>query len=256
MLVNVVQSDIKLGDKKINLSKAIDSIKKSKADLFLFPEVFTTGMDLEHVKELSEHLSGESINILKKHSGKKIIAGSLIEEYKGETYNTLFLLEDEKLKGFYRKIHLFRKEKEYFTAGHGVEVVETNQGRIGLSICYDLRFPELYRRQAEKGAILFLVCANFPKERIEHWRTLLKARAIENQAYVIGCNRTGRDEMNEYNGNSMIMDPSGKVLAEAGGGEQSLEAEIDLKEVERVRGEFPVLGDRKLYKTSVDNSIL
>ena len=246
MLVNVVQSDIKLGDKKINISKAIDLIKNSSADLFLFPEVFTTGMDLAHVKELSESLNGESINILKEHSRKKIIAGSFIEEYMGGIYNTFVLLEDKKLIGFYRKIHLFRKENEHFTAGDKVEVTETGFGRMGLSICYDIRFPELYRKQTDEGAGVLMVCANFPRKRIEHWRTLLKARAIENQAYVVGCNRTGSDGINEYNGKSMVIDPWGEVLAEAGQEEQTLEVEVDPGEVERIRRDFPVLGDRIL----------
>ncbi|OYT53240.1 MAG: carbon-nitrogen hydrolase [Candidatus Altiarchaeales archaeon ex4484_2] len=246
MLVKVVQSDINLGDKKVNLRKAIKLIKKSRADLFLFPEVFTTGMDLEHVKEHAESLNGETIKKLKEHSRKKIIAGSLMEEYRGRIYNTLVLLEDKQLRGFYRKIHLFQKENEYFTAGDMVEVVETKHGRMGLSICYDLRFPELYRKQTDEGAGVLMVCANFPRKRIEHWRTLLKARAIENQAYVVGCNRTGSDGINEYNGKSMVIDPWGEVLAEAGQEEQTLEVEVDPGEVERIRRDFPVLEDRKL----------
>ncbi|MEA1924959.1 MAG: carbon-nitrogen family hydrolase [Candidatus Altiarchaeota archaeon] len=246
MLVKVAQSDMKPGDKKVNLRKAINLIEKSGADLFLFPEVFTTGMDLAHVKEHAESLNGESINKLRKHSNKKIIAGSFIEEHGGEIYNTFILLEDNKLIGFYRKIHLFRKENEYFTAGDRVEVIETKYGGMGLSVCYDLRFPELYRRQALDGASILLVCANFPRGRIEHWRTLLKARAIENQAYVIGCNRTGSDGINEYNGKSMVIDPWGKVLAEAGCGEQTLEVEVDPLKVEKIRRDFPVLKDRVL----------
>ncbi len=240
MLINVVQSDMKLGDKKENLRKAIEVIKKSRADLFLFPEVFTTGMNLEHAEEQAENLDGKTINRLEKQCRKKIIAGSLMEEHTGRIYNTFILLEDNQLRGFYRKIHLFRKENEYFTAGDKVEVIETKYGRMGLSICYDLRFPELYRKQRDKGAEISLICANFPRQRIEHWRTLLRARAIENQTYVVGCNRTGRDGINEYNGKSMVVDPWGEVLAEAGDGEQTLEVEVDPGEVERIRRKFPV----------------
>ncbi|OYT27140.1 MAG: carbon-nitrogen hydrolase [Candidatus Altiarchaeales archaeon ex4484_96] len=246
MLVELAQTNIKLGDKKNNLNKAVRLIRESNADLILFPELFTTGMDYEHIRELSEPIDGDTIKKLLKISTNKIIAGSIIEQDGVDIYNTLVFVEDTRLVGFYRKIHLFRNEKKYFKSGDEIKVINTRYGLMGLSICYDIRFPQLYGKQTDKGAIIMLVCANFPRQRIMHWRTLLAARAIENQCYVLGCNRVGADNTNEYNGYSMILDPYGRILAEAGGNEQNIMHEIDSDIVVEYREKFPIQKDNKL----------
>jgi predicted amidohydrolase len=110
-------------------------------------------------------------------------------------------------------------------------------------ICYDLRFPEVFRAAARRGAEIFLVIANWPDRREQHWVTLLQARAIENLAYVVGVNRSGRDPEHVYPGRSMIIDPHGKILADAGGGEAVISAEIDPAEVRNWRRDFPALAD-------------
>jgi len=112
-------------------------------------------------------------------------------------------------------------------------------------ICYDLRFPELFRMAVRQGAQLYVVIANWPASRVHHWVTLLQARAIENQAYVVGVNRCGSDPKVAYAGRSLVVSPRGVILADAGGGERVLSAELDLAALQAYRAEFPVLQDMR-----------
>jgi predicted amidohydrolase len=114
------------------------------------------------------------------------------------------------------------------------------------TICYDLRFPELYRATGVRGAELICVIANWPAARESHWLTLLKARAIENQAYVAGVNRCGRDPNVEYSGRSQIIDPRGEVVADAGSAETIIAAELDREALRAYRAKFPALNDARL----------
>jgi predicted amidohydrolase len=246
MEVTLAQMNIKFGDKPGNLKKAIGIIEGSASDLILLPELFTTGFDFQHLKELAEEVPGETTDKLAEACGDSMVGGSILEEYEGSIYNTFVLLDKERLLSKYRKIHLFNLEKEHLSGGEEVEVVDTSLGKFALAICYDIRFPEMFRGFARKGAEVALVVAGFPVPREEHWEVLLRARAIEDQFFVIAVNRVGEDPRQGYFGRSMAISPWGKVLIKGGGKEEILSVEIDPSEVERVRRDFPALRDIKL----------
>jgi predicted amidohydrolase len=145
----------------------------------------------------------------------------------------------------YNKIHPFTLggESQHYAAGEDLVLTEWAGCKVAPMICYDLRFPELFRSAVRRGAQLFTVIANWPVKREQHWVTLLQARAIENQAYVIGVNRCGTDPKHVYSGRSMIVDPHGNILAEIGNREGMIEAAIDVAALEAWRKDFPALQD-------------
>ena len=146
------------------------------------------------------------------------------------------------------------KEKEYINSGDSAVVVNTDIGKIGLSICYDIRFPELFRALTYAGAEIIVCPAAWPYPRLEHWMTLNKARAIENQVYFISVNQVGKVTHSRANlGHSMIIDPWGDIISSSGSNEGIMTAEIDLNNIDRLRKEFPVLNDKnnKAYENLV-----
>jgi predicted amidohydrolase len=149
--------------------------------------------------------------------------------------------------GTYSKVHLFgpMQEVEYLSAGDSLTVVETGWGKVGLAICYDLRFPELFRAYALAGVQAVILVAEWPLPRLEHWRTLLRARAIENQMFIFACNRVGKTGKTEFFGRSCLLDPCGEVIIEAGDGAGVYTAELDLDQINEVRASMPVFTDRR-----------
>jgi omega-amidase len=145
----------------------------------------------------------------------------------------------------YSKRHPFSLagEPSRFSAGQDIVVLPVGSFMLAPSICYDLRFPETYRQATLQGANLLVVIANWPEVRIAHWRALLVARAIENQAYVVGVNRSGADPTLRYTGQSLIVDPWGRLLADAEDGERVIHAELDLAPLEEYRRHLPALAD-------------
>lgn len=232
-------------DKEVNLMKGLSLVKRAlqvRANLVILPELFTTGFyenNLRAVKGLNEEI--ELLLKLSKERDIVIVAG--VAERSEKLYNSAVIVHSGEIIGIYRKNLLFplTKEKEIFTKGSGLEVFETPVGKIGILICYEVRFPELARKLVKKGAELIAIPAEFPRQRIEHWKTLLRARAIENQIFVAGVNCVEGDL--DYGGNSMLIDPEGKVLAEGGIYQEILMADIDLADVQRVRESFPFLKD-------------
>lgn len=173
----------------------------------------------------------------------------VIEKGKRKNFNTLVHLNNQgRIICTYRKVHPFSYAKENMFYGKGKEAVTTKvKGlKIGLSICYDLRFPELYRFYAKEKTHLMVDIANWPDTRIEHWRTLLKARAIENQYYVVGVNRVGDDPKLHYNGFSSLFDPMGQEIISLKDAERIIFIEIDKKYVSSVRKKLPFLEDIRL----------
>ena len=150
-----------------------------------------------------------------------------------------------KLLADYAKLHPFSfgKEPLHFAAGDSLKLFAWNDFTVCPTICYDLRFPELYRRGMQMGAQLFTVIANWPANREGHWPALLQARAIENQCFVAGCNRAGNDPHLTYNGGSLIVDPRGRILADGGSGEGVISADVEVETVLAWRREFPVFND-------------
>ncbi|MNI08550.1 2-oxoglutaramate amidase [compost metagenome] len=162
--------------------------------------------------------------------------------------NTIYVFNREgEVVADYSKIHLFRlmDEEKYLSSGDQLGQFELEGIPAGMMICYDIRFPELSRKLALDGAQILFVPAEWPNPRLHHWRTLLMARAIENQMYVVSCNRVGTSGTTEFFGHSMIINPWGEVLAEGSENEGVISCTIDLSEVERVRRTIPIFEDRR-----------
>jgi omega-amidase len=245
------QLEITLGQPQSNISRARELVAEAKqqgAEMVLLPELWTTGYDLEHAAELSIDLTGDNeISKLAREFGV-YLCGSVLEKKNGKFFNAFAIHSPVgELLAVYRKLHLFAPlhEPTFLSAGDETVTIELPWGRIGLAVCYDLRFPELFRLYASEGARLMLVCAEWPHPRLEHWRTLLRARAIENQAYVVACNAVGRANETVFFGHSMIVNPWGEVLAEADEAETILLSDLDLTQVDQIRLQFPVLSDRR-----------
>jgi len=252
MKIGLVQYSPLWENKDANKAKITSLLKenKSEVNLLIFPEMTLTGFTMKS-DELAEGLQGESFKFFSELAvGKKAhIFTGIIERGKRKSFNTLLHIKpDGKLFKLYRKIHPFSysKEDQFFEPGRRPARTKVKNWQVGLSICYDLRFPELYRKYAKKGAHLIVNIANWPDTRIDHWRTLLKARAIENQCYVVGVNRVGDDPKLHYNGFSSVYDPMGKEIVSVENEEKLIVAEIDKNYVNVIKKEFPFLEDIKL----------
>jgi predicted amidohydrolase len=180
---------------------------------------------------------------------KSNVMAGIVERRKERNYNTLIHIKSNgRLVKLYRKIHPFSysDEEKYYSAGVRPAMSKIRKWKIGLTICYDLRFPELFRKYGKKRAQLIVNIANWPDTRIEHWRTLLKARAIENQCYVAGVNRVGKDPALNYIGYSSVFDPMGKEIMAVENEEKVIVVDLDKNYVNKVREKFPFLDDIKL----------
>lgn len=215
-------------------------------DLVILPEMFTTGFSM-NVSHLAETMEGNTLSWMKSRSKeyKTALAGSLIITENGRFFNRLVFVEPSGKVTSYDKRHLFRmgNEEAHFSRGEDRVIVNYRGWRICLLICYDLRFPVWARNRNDYDLLVY--SANWPDARQEVWNTLLKARAIENQAYVVGANRVGVDGNSiRYSGGSQIIGPKGNVLTQAVDfAEQTISASLSLNELMRFRVSFPVLGD-------------
>jgi predicted amidohydrolase len=237
-----------LGTWRDNVERAVSLASQPDADLIILPELFAHCRDFKS----GERIPGATSNAFAQLACDKriyILMGSILEvdEY-GRRYNSsVFIDRSGQILTTYRKIHLFSyhsKERRSLVAGNHIVTVQTELGVIGLSICYDLRFPELFRALVKKGAEIILCPAAWPHPRLDHWITLNRARAIEGECYFIGCNQVGRPVPTvKLAGHSMITDPWGEVIAEAGEVETIIEAEIDAAVVRRIREEYAFLPD-------------
>ncbi|MFF7637105.1 carbon-nitrogen family hydrolase [Kitasatospora sp. NPDC008050] len=225
------------------------------ADLVVLPELWPLGgFAYDAWSDGAEPLDGPTAEVMSaaaKATGAWLHAGSIVErDPDGPVYNTSLLFSPGgDLVHTYRKIHRFGFDSgEAVTMGAGQEIVTaaTDFGTLGLATCYDLRFPELFRALLDAGAQLLVVPAAWPERRREHWTLLARARAVEEQAFVLACNTAGTHGGVEQAGHSLVVDPWGKVLAEAGMGEEVLTVEFDPAEVAQARADFPVLRDRLL----------
>lgn len=257
--VACAQMGIALGDKEANLETAVQLVQEAaqrKVDVLLFPELFTTGYCLDQANLLAEKEKGHSVELLSDLAGRfhiQIIAGSILERRGDQIFNTSHLIgKDGKLLGFYDKLHLFTpfEEHRYLAKGMEASVFKTELGVFGVIICFDIRFPELTRTLALNGAQVIFCPAEFPAERIAVWATLLRARAIENQIFLVGCNCVGSDGKHIFGGRSAIIDPEGLTLAQADDSPQLIEAEIDLGRIDMVREQLPLKKYRRkdLYR--------
>ena len=222
-------------------------------DLVVLPELWHVGyFNFDRYEAGAEPVHGQTVSALAgaaRELGAFVHAGSIVERGEdGALYNTSVLLTPTgRVAHTYRKVHLFgykSDETRILTPGVEVRTVSTDLGPLAMTTCYDLRFPELYRLLTE--AEFVLVTSAWPDPRMEHWRRVTRARALDNLMFLIACNAAGECNGVRLGGHSVVVDPWGEVVAEAGGGEEILRAHVDLAKVAKIRTEFPVLDDRRI----------
>lgn len=223
--------------------------KNSESDLILLPEMWNTGFfSYDKYSENAEYITGDTITALRDKAiatHTNIFTGSFIEKRDNKLYNTALMLNrNGEIIGRYSKIHLFGDERKYISQGEDTCVCNTDIGTVGMSICYDLRFPELYRELAKKGAEILLSCYALPSSRTKHWQILTPARALENQALFVSCGCAGVNEGIEYAGHSMAVSPYGDILSEAKKEGSIVSTSADIDDIRKYRNSFSALKDR------------
>ena len=252
MKIALLQFQIALGDIAANLRK-VESLAEQAAaqhaDLLLLPELWSTGYDLAnaatHGRECEATL--RSIAALARRLSVRI-GGSVLEPGADGVRNCFVLIDETGAEvARYRKVHLFApmRETEFLSAGAELKRAKVSDMDAGLAVCYDLRFPEMFRAYATGGADLLLISAEWPMPRVAHWSALLRARAIENQAYVAACNACGVTGDTEFGGRSVICNPLGEVLVEAGEAEGVFCADVDAATVRDLRSAVPLFVNRR-----------
>lgn len=251
MKVAAIQHDIVWEDPKANfeaLAPRIAEAAGAGARLVVLTEMYATGFSMR-TEIAAEPVGGPASSFLVEQAQQHNtwVAGSVAERIDADLpFNTLVLAAPDGSVHRYRKIHPFThaREHEHFAAGTEHVTVDVEGMRVTLFVCYDLRFADEFWATA-RDTDLYLVPANWPDTRRLHWSTLLRARAIENQAYVVGVNRVGSGGRLSYVGDSMIIDPMGEVLASAAGGEATLICDVDAAVVRETRNRFRFLQDRR-----------
>ncbi|HVR83355.1 MAG TPA: carbon-nitrogen family hydrolase [Planctomycetota bacterium] len=253
MHVAGVQLDIAWEDKAANHARVRDLVAAAKlpeGTLVVLPEMFATGFSM-NVAGIAESPGGPTESFLASLAqdfGVFVCGGVVQRAADGRGLNqAVTFAPDRGLVARYSKIHPFSYGGETQHYAPGTEVITYRVRTVPISpfVCYDLRFPEIFRSAAKKGAQLLTVIANWPQPREAHWLTLLKARAIENQAFVVGVNRCGRDPKLAYSGRGQIVDPRGTVLADGGDGEGVFGADLDMAGLISYRKDFPALQDMR-----------
>ena len=246
-----IQFNITLGEIDRNLAKAevaLRRVAEKGAQLAVLPEMWSAGFAYKKLAELA----AETPRVLERIASLSAelnltVVGSLPELTGGKVCNTAYVTDRGRPAGSYRKLHLFSlmNENEHIAAGEQSAVVETSVGKLGLAVCYDLRFPELFRKLALDGAEIVCLPGEWPAPRQLHWRTLLRARAIENQCFVVAANCCGRQGKLDFFGMSLIIAPRGELLAEADDFATELVATCDFQELADYRGQITCFADRR-----------
>jgi predicted amidohydrolase len=262
--LTLIQSNLHWEDKRANLEMFEEKINSIKVhtEIVVLPEMFSTGFSMK-AAELAEPMDGKTIQWMRRiaHSKKIILTGSVIIEEEGFFYNRLIWMLPDGQIGCYNKRHLFAYagEDRYYTPGSKRLIAAVNGWKINLMICYDLRFPVWNRLTSNNGETipdeaqfeydLMIFVANWPDRRRHAWLTLLQARAIENQCYVAGVNRVGKDGLdNYYTGDSMVADPLGEILFHNKDQEDIHTITIDKSVVESIRKKLPFWKDADSFK--------
>lgn len=251
--ISLGQFDVKAGHLDHNLKRVEDWTAQAAergSDVVVFPELWDSGYALDRAADIGTPLDqGRFAHMAELAQTHNIhIISSMMEYVDGRAWNAAVWFTPQGTQaGVYRKIHLFRlmDEDKYLQPGESPLMLDMPWGRTGVSICYDLRFPELYRGYALEGAGITFVPAQWPHPRSLHWRTLGRARAIENQMFVVACNRVGVEGDATFCGYSAIYDPWGEAVVEGDEAEALLTATIDLDVVAKVRNKIPVFEDRR-----------
>jgi predicted amidohydrolase len=250
--VSLGQMDVAFGEPERNLSTVREMTAEARrrgSEVVVFPELWSTGYDLERVEEYAtptdEGIFAEVAELAREHSIH--IIGSLLA-VRGKRYSNTAVIYSPQGQPLaeYSKAHLFKlmEEDKYLVPGEEAPVFDLPWGRSGLALCYDLRFPELFRKYALAGAKIVFLAAEWPYPRLMHWQTLLKARAIENQFFMVACNRVGESGDWSFFGRSAIYGPSGELIVGAGEEETLLTSVIDLDAMDEIRRLITVFDDR------------
>lgn len=257
MQVVALQYDIAWEDKRVNFGKVRGLLAKAAPEreaLVVLPEMFATGFSM-NTAAIAEAYGGETEQFLAQTArelGIYIVAGVAMRSRDGRVRNKALVFSPVgELLAFYAKMRPFTPggESEHYLAGEQPVTFRWAGCTVSPFVCYDLRFPELFRQAAAaREPEVFCVIANWPEKRIIHWVRLLQARAIENQAYVVGVNRIGNDPFYKYVGRSLIIDPHGEILADAADRETVISARLDLATLQKYRQGLPFLADMKPLK--------
>ena len=259
LTVSLAQMAVTRANPEKNLEKAeiwVAAAAQRGSEIICFPEMWTTGFDWAYNARVAadqERVIERVADMARRY--RIWINGSMLAlNEQGQVSNTSILFDSRGARaGTYRKTHLFTlmHEDRHVAAGQALCAVQTPWGLVGLTVCYDVRFPELYRTYALKGVRIILSPTAFPYPRLPHWKVLVRARAIENQLYFIAANQVGSEDFGPdgvatYFGDSVIIDPWGETVVEASEtGEELLTATFDLDKVDEVRGKMRVLQDRR-----------
>ena len=252
--ISLAQMNIALGDVRKNLNtleKWTAEASRRGSHIILFPELWSTGYALDRAGEFASVLNSGMFTQLSTIAAQHKISlcGSILEKRGEDSFHNSapFFAPNGRMLGVYRKIHLFKlmEEDRWLSAGASPLTMDLPWGDTAIALCYDLRFPELFRRYAVEGARIVVIPAEWPLKRIEHWRALLVARAIENQCYIIATNAAGETGDQVFGGHSMVVDPWGRIVIEVGETPTLATAEIELDMVDEVREAIPALEDRR-----------
>ena len=252
MKVTIIQSNIiweNVEQNFKNFSEKINSIQE-KTNLIILPEMFATGFSMK--PEIFAKFEKNQINWLKKHAEIKnaVITGSIITEKNKQYFNSLIWMQPNGEFSVYNKKHLFSCacENKSYSGGNKYLIAKINNWKIRPLICYDLRFPVWSRNKNNYDVLIYV--ANWPEKRNDAWKTLLKARAIENQAYVIGVNRIGNDGNNIYHsGDSVVIDPKGNIISKTKAHEENIETvTLNFEELNNFRKKFPLTNDADKFE--------
>ncbi|RXT13616.1 carbon-nitrogen family hydrolase [Ammoniphilus sp. CFH 90114] len=256
LTIALLQMDVRYGEPKANRNR-VDKLfsqltRDKKIDVVVLPELWDTGYDLQRLEEIADSEGQEAKELfsqLAKTYGVHIIGGSVAQKKEQGVYNSTFVFNRQgQLIHEYSKVHLFRlmQEEKFLLPGEHIRGFELEGQPALCQICYDIRFPEGIRTAAANGAKILFVSAQWPHPRLHHWRQLLISRAIENQMFVIACNRVGDDPNNIFCGHSMVIDPWGEIVVEGMQKEETIIGEIDLTMVDEIRRMIPIFEDRRL----------
>lgn len=251
MKVYCCQLDIAWEEKERNFSRVRELLAVAKPEpgsLIVLPEMFATGfsMNVAAIHEIAGARTERFLQELAAEFRSCVVGGIVSPDSSGQGRNeAIAIAPNGKLLARYAKIHPFSLGGECEHYSRGADVISFEFGGFTISpfVCYDLRFPEIFRAAVKQGAELFLVIANWPSRREQHWVTLLQARAIENLAWAVGVNRCGKDPQHVYPGRSLVVDPHGVIRADAGAGEGITVCEVDLATPRSWREQFPALRD-------------
>ena len=252
--IALAQIPVEHGKPEENYKKVAQYLSKAaqaKADVVVLPELWNTGYDLARLEEIADvegQRTKEFLQAKAQDYKVNIVGGSVAIKEHEQFYNTTYIVDKQgKLISEYRKVHLFRlmDEDKYLAAGDQKNVFELAGVKSASFFCFDLRFPEWLRTVAKKKLSVIYVVAQWPQTRIEQWKALLVARAIENQAYVVAVNRVGDNPDNKFNGHSLIINPLGEVLSDSGDQETLTVYDLDTSEMEKFTQQIHVVEDRR-----------